>query len=464
MMVRSKLSPKSTSAAASAKKAIPASLSLDDFDPRNPATLGKPALKPTWARIRLAVLLSILIPLAVFGYYHNRRTTAQSKIAKALENWDNGAAIREIKALEKGTGLTAESAFLRSRAYRHLGDDIAFAQFSELARQLGYSEEKVKNERLLRDLHLGLVDDTEGALARAMAAPGAELEEIGPAVVYGLLSKLSFPEVNQFLEFWSEQNPDSPWVPFFRGMMSMAGRDTVSAIQSFESCALSHPDFVPVYGQMGAAYLKARDYEKVLPPIQRYLRSVPEDLDAYSVQAGALVNLDRGDEVIELLNPLVQTGKATVDMKTTLARVYSAREEWAKVVEILSSVASLWPEDVRTANLLSQAHQALGNEEDAARFAKIAQEGQPDLQSVDQRVSRILSGVDRTVEKHYELGHILLHKQSREEGLQWLSSALAIDATYLPAHEDLVMYFNRTNRPELAARHQRYINLRRGSQ
>ena len=150
-------------------------------------------------------------------------------------------------------------------------------------------------------------------------------------------------------------------------------------------------------------------------------------------------------------------------MKTILARVYLTREQWPQVVDALSSVAALWPEDVRTANLLSQAHQALGNEQEATRFSKVAQDGQPDIQSIDQRVNRVLSGADKTADKHYEIGHILLHKQSREEGLQWLSSALAIDPTFLPAHEDLVLYFNRTNQPELAARHQRYINRRRGT-
>jgi tetratricopeptide (TPR) repeat protein len=247
-------------------------------------------------------------------------------------------------------------------------------------------------------------------------------------------------------------------------MLSLANRDTVASIEAFESCVKEHSDFVPAYGQLGSAYLKARNYESVIPPIQRYLSSVPEDMDATAVLASALVNLDRGDEVVTLLVPLFESGKANDDMKTILARVYVAREEWEKVIDTLSSVASLWPEDVRTANLLAQAHQALGHDVDAERYAKIAQDGQPDLQSIDQRLSKILSGVDNTVEKHFEVGHILLHKHSREEGLQWLSSALAIDATYLPAHEDLVLYFNRTNQSELAARHQRYINLRRGTQ
>ncbi len=460
-MVRSK--QKSRSARLTPPESFAKSVSLDDFDPLNPKTVQKTAINPTWARVRLAILLGILIPLTVFGYNHNRQNSLRLRIQRSLDSYDNRAALRDIKTLERRIGLTGETAFLRSRAYRRLGEDVPFAQFSELARQLGYSEEKIKNEKLLRDLHLGSVDNLQESIALAMIAPDADLEEIGPAVVYGMLGKLDFVGVNRFLESWSLENSNSPWIPFFKGMMSIAGRDMKGALQSFEDCVKAHPSFVPAYGQLGAAYLRSRENEKAIAPTRRYLQSVPEDMDAVSVLANALLNLDRGDEVIELLNPLVESGKATVEMRTILARLYQSREEWNKVIDTLSSVALLWPEDVRIANLLSQSHQALGNEQDAVRYSKVAQDGQQDVQSIDQRLSKILSGQDRTAEKHYELGHILMHKQSREEGLQWLGSALTIDATYLPAHEDLVLYFNRINQPELAARHQRYINLRRGT-
>ncbi len=433
--------------------------SLDDHD-----VPPKPPLKPSWVKLRLSILLMILVPLSIFGYFQNRYTTAQLKISKALTNWDNRQAVLEIKELEKRTGLTSETAFLRSRAYRHLGDDIAFAQFSEIAKQLGYPDAKLQSEKLLREIQLGNVPDIESSLATSMAAPDAELSEIGPAVIYGLLGRLDFGGVNQFLAFWSEQEPQSPWLPFFQGMLQIANRDTAASIESFEACVRENPDFIPVYAQLGAAYSKARDFENAITATRRYLESNPADLESVAVLANSLVSLDRGDEVVALLLPLIESGRATVDMKLILGRVYIAREQWTNVVDTLSSVAAVWPEDVRTANLLSQAHQALGNEAEAERFATIAEAGQPDVQSIDQRVSRLLGGVDNTAEKHYELGHILLHKQSREEGLQWLSSALAVDETYLPAHEDLVIYFNRTNQPELAARHQRYINRRRGTQ
>jgi tetratricopeptide (TPR) repeat protein len=462
-MVRSKLKSRSTKGPGPVEP-VPKSMTLDDFDPLTATKNQKPAIKPTWARIRLVMLLGVLVPLTIFGYNQNRQTTSRLRIQRYLEAWDNRAALREIKLLEKRDGLTGETAFLRSRAYRHLGEDVPFAQFAELARQLGYPAEKVENEKLLRQLHLGNTENLQESIARAMIAPDAELEEIGPAVIYGLLGKLDFANVNLFMESWDQENANSPWIPFFKGMISLAVRDNQAAIKSFEDCSKDHPNFVPVYGQLGVAYLRSREHEKVIAPVRRYLASVPEDLDALSTLSNALLSLDRGDEVIELLTPLVESGKATIVMRLILARLYQTREEWSKVIDTLSSVAILWPEDVSIANILSQAHQALGNEQDAVRYSKIAQDGQPDVQSIDQRLSRILSGQDKTAEKHYELGHVFLHKQSREDGFQWLTSALTLDATYLPAHEDLVIYFNRNNQPELAARHQRFINLRRGTQ
>jgi tetratricopeptide (TPR) repeat protein len=463
LMVRSKTNLKSRSNAAVLSPDVIVS-SLDDYDRPDPRKAVKPTVHHHWAWVRMAFLLAILIPLAVFGYFRNQYTSSMSRIQKSLNMWDDRAALQELKRLEKRSGLTAETAFLRARAYRHLGDDIAFAQFVELARQLGYPDAKVQTEKLLRDTQLGIVDDIDSAMANVMAMPDPELNEIGPAVTYGLLGKLQFTTVDAFLKFWLEQDPETPWVPLFRGMLSLSNRDGESAVQVLEQCAKKNPDFLPVYRQLASAYSLSRDSERAVFSLQRYLKSAPEDLDAIGVLAGSLSTLERGAEVVALVEPLVESGKATIELKSVLARVYISQNQPQKVVELLGNVAALWPEDVRIANLLAQAHQALGNNADAERFAQVAEAGQADVQSIDNRLARLLASADTAAEKHYELGHIFLHKQSRDDGVHWLNSALAVDPNYLPAHEDLVIYFTRSNQSQLAARHQRFINLRRGTQ
>jgi len=110
-------------------------LTLDDLDPKQNSVKVRLANRASgWSSLRLAILLAILIPLAIFGYFKNRQTTSMNRIQKALSMWDDRNAISEIKQVEQRNGLSAQTAFLRARAYRHLGDDIAFAQFSAIAR------------------------------------------------------------------------------------------------------------------------------------------------------------------------------------------------------------------------------------------------------------------------------------------------------------------------------------------
>jgi tetratricopeptide (TPR) repeat protein len=425
---------------------FPILLTLDDLDPKvAQEKLAQSKSNSRWSSIRLAILVAILIPLAIFGYFRNRHTTSMQRIQMSLSMWDDPSALREIKKLEKNGGLSGESAFLRARAYRHMGDDVAFSQFAGIAKQLGYPEEKIATERLLREIQVGAVPNMDTAVAQVMATADPDLADA-------------------FLKFWSDNDPNTPWVDFFRGMLSLSGRDAEKATELLERCARTYPEFVPVYRQLASAYMQSRDSERAVLALERFLKSNPEDLDAIGVLGTALVNLDRVDQVTQLIEPLIESGKATIDMRLVLARIYNSKSDPKKVVDILSSVAALWPEDVRISNLLSQAHQALGNTAESDRFAKVAEAGQADVQSIDGRLARLLSGTDRQAQQHYELGHILLHKQSREDGLYWLNLALSIDETFLPAHEDMVIYFNRTNKPELAARHQRYINLRRGVQ
>jgi tetratricopeptide (TPR) repeat protein len=444
---------------------FPVLLTLDDLDPKAAKNTKAEAKRSSgWSSVRLAILLAILIPLAIFGYFRNRYTTSIQRIEKSLAMGDDQEALKEIKKLEKNSGLTAESAFLRARAYRHIGDDVAFSQFASIAKQLNYPEDKISTERLLREIQVGNVPNMDISIAEVMSVAEPDLEQIGPAIVYGRLGKLEFEKADAFLKFWSDTDPKTPWIDFFRGMLALSGRDADKSIELFENCARSYPDFVPVYRQLASAYLQARDPQRAVLALERYLKSNKDDLDAIGVLGTALFNLDRVDQVVELFEPLIESGKATIEMRIVLARIFSAKNEHKKVVDTLSSVAALWPEDVRVANLLSQAHQALGNTAESDRFAKAAEAGQADVQSIDGRLARLMSGTDRQAQQHYELGHILLHKQSREDGLYWLNLALSLDESFLPAHEDMVIYFNRINKPELAARHQRYINLRRGVQ
>lgn len=413
--------------------------------------------KSNGSRIRLLALLAILIPLAGYTYVHRTYTSAISKIQKSLAVWENERAIQEIKSIENQFGQTGETSFLTARAYRHLGDGNGFRRKTESAKQLGFPLKKINNEVLLLQAQLGMLANVESQMGKIMQEPDTEFEEAATALVYSLLTKQDFTAVVAFLAIWEKNEPKSPWVPLFGSMLALSRRDWKLAQSLLEPAVQANPEFVPFYLHLGSAYSGQLESEKAANAFRRYLQSMPGDPETILKYSVALNKLGKPEEALSQLAPLLESGKANTEMQLQAAKIYLETNQSQKCIDVLSRAASLWPEDVAMASTLSQAYQQLGNEEAAERYAKIADAGQPDVQSVDGTLFKLISNPEKTAEECYQLGHILLHKQSRENGISWLETALRIDPNYLPAHQDLALYYTRTGQTNLAAIHQRFI-------
>lgn len=418
-----------------------------------------------WPRVRLAVLVIVLIPLAVFGYFRMQYTNAVGTIRKSLTNYDDYTALQHIKELESRDGITAESSFLRARAYRHLGEDMLFMQHIELASQLGFPQKVLSSEQLLRDAQLGFLGtEVFDKLTPLLEGTEVEFEEVSAAIVYGLLDGNRIDQVFPVLKLWQTQDPKSVWIPYFYGMLAQYQRDWKRSLTAFEEAKKLNPDFVPLYRQLGFSYQTLQEHEKAIEYFELYRTKIPSDMDVTSNLITSLISVDRKQDALQLIEPLVESNKATIAMRQNLAAIHLDNDEPQKAIDVLGNIATLWPEDVSTANLLSRAHQRLGNEEPAAKFSAIAESGQKDLQTVDGRIGQLQNPELDTAENNYLIGHILLHKKSREEGVQWLKIAVNRDPKFVRAYEDLVIFFSRTNQAELAAQYQSIVNGLRGTQ
>jgi Tfp pilus assembly protein PilF len=145
-------------------------------------------------------------------------------------------------------------------------------------------------------------------------------------------------------------------------------------------------------------------------------------------------------------------------LRMQIAKLYLDVDRNQKVIEIIEGVAKQWPEDVEVASTLAQAYQRLGDEQRSASYATIADAGQKETVLADRMLFELLSNPNRTAQQCYQLGHLLLHKQSRENGIYWLEAALQIDERFEPAHRDLALYYDRTGQSQLAAVHKRYLS------
>jgi tetratricopeptide (TPR) repeat protein len=210
-------------------------------------------------------------------------------------------------------------------------------------------------------------------------------------------------------------------------------------------------------------FIKTNEHEKAAEAFRKYLQSNPNDSEVVAMLSTSLISMDQKDEGLKLLVPFLESNQATDEMRLTAANIYLERNEPQQAIDILGSISKLWPEDVGVATLMSQANQRVGNIEAAKKFSDIVAAGQPDLQKIDARIGDLQRGIDDTAENNYQLGHILLHKRSREEGIIWLKQAITRDPQYVKAYEDIVVYFTRTNQTEMATRYQQFVNSLKGT-
>lgn len=426
-----------------------------DLDGRAEPSLEPKARKsPAW---RLVLLLLVLIALGLFAYRQSTLRRYDARIERLLASHENHQALVALAYYESQMGRSAKTSLLAARAYRRLKDRVGFERELDQALAEGAPAQSIQKERLLQQAELGLLPDVALQMGKIMEASEGDFEEAAVALTLGLLARQEFDAAVEFLLVWESQTPDSPWIPTFRGMMALSRRDWQLAQRILEPAMQKHGAFVPLYLHLGTAYNGLNESQKAVDAYRRYLESVPEDGDAALKCASALIKVGRSDEAIAMLASWIDRGEASIEMRLLIAKERVEQGDGQEAIALLQRVAELWPEDVAVATTLSQAYQQLGDEPAAQRFAAIADAGTAATQSVDSMLFALLSKPDRTAQECYELGHVLMHKQSRENGVYWLEAALRIDERFEPAHRDLHWYYTQTNQPHLAAVHQRYL-------
>ncbi|MEK0425983.1 MAG: hypothetical protein RJB11_2074 [Planctomycetota bacterium] len=418
--------------------------------------------KSSWQRLRLAVLLAVLGSVAVYAWRTRQWSNGLEVAQRLLHNEENRQAIAALDGLRGRFGDSAQIRLLLAIAYRQLGNKDAFKRQLELGESMGLSAETVQAEELLFDAQLGILDAPEARIANYMEANPQAFDTAARSLVFGLLRNQDTQAVDRFLPLWQTQSPDAPWIPTFRAMMQLTRRDWKNALLEIEPALKKHPGFVPLYLQAGIAYRGDQQLELAESMLDRYLESQPDNAEALLMYSEVLRKLGKATEALDRIEKGIKSlsdpsRQIQPSLTLQIAKLYLDAEQNQKVIDTLDRLSKLWPEDVEIASTLSQAYQRLGDESRSVAYAAIADTGQKQTVLADRMLFELLSNPNRTAQQCYDLGHLLLHKQSRENGLYWLEAALKLDENFTPAHEDLVLYYERIGQRQLAAVHQRYI-------
>jgi len=397
-------------------------------------------------KLRLPFLLGLLALVSVYAWQNMGYRQGIVSVESLLRSEENSKAIAALESLKARFGERADLRHMLARAYRQSGKKEPFERQLELAQGLGLRSETVQAERFLFEAQLGDLESLEARVADFMVSNEPMFDDAARSLVFGLLRNQNSEAVE----------------PTFRGMMRLARRDWKNALLELEPALEKHPDFLPLYLQAGMAYQGDQQFERAEAMLDRFLQSQPDSAEGLLSYSEVLRKLGKAEQALGRIETTLSISDPSKpippSLRLQIAKLYLDVDESQKVIDTLSGLAKLWPEDVEIASTLSQAYQRLGDEQRSASYAAIADTGQKQTVLADGMLFELLSNPNRTAEQCYALGHLLLHKKSRENGIYWLEAALKLDEKFAPAHQDLALYYDRTEQPQFAAVHRRYLN------
>lgn len=413
--------------------------------------------KQAVSRTRLVLLLAILLGLfglAIPRWLYQARIL---EIKQSLAQHDNKLAIEKIDQWELWFGWNAETSLLAARAYRRIADLPSFHRRIERAKEVHGDRTLIRHEENLQKTSMGLVPNLSSQIETMFSERPEDFEETADAIVQGLLLQQDIENALRLLVVWESQSPDSPAVPLYYGVLALRRRDWKLAREKLEPALERHPDFVPYLLQLGIAYSGLGEDQLAADRLERYLQHVPTDTNASIKYADVLIRLGRPEDALRILEPLISAGNGSIDLRLQAGRLYLEQSQPDRTLAVLSGAARAWPEDAAIASAMSRAYALKGDDANAGRFADIAAKSQKELEKADAMYFSMIGKPTASAEECYQLGHLLLHKQSRENGIYWLEAALRLDQKHQGAHRDLAHFYLQTDQPEMAKVHLAYL-------
>jgi tetratricopeptide (TPR) repeat protein len=420
----------------------------------------KPAISTktmsTLERIRLGLLLAVLAGVAFYAFRRYQWTRDTSAIYALLEMEDAATATERLRELETKWGRSGESSFLRARASRYLGDVEQSSLSINAARVFDYDTARLDHEQLLLDVQQTAPSIDGPTIEKVITSYQAAVDENLTALVRGFLRINNMAQASQVLGLWEKEYAESYRLKYMTGVAKLRINDFEGSSTSLKSAYEAEPNFIPLWLEMARMYWRELEPEKSYEFYDKYFQKRPDDGEAEAGRIEALVSMGQYEKVDEYFKSYKDVLDINGRARIFRAQAYEGLDQPEKVIETLEPLIKAWPNDLAANQMLAVAYQSLGNQELAAKHAETSRKSLEEQGKIAALRDRISKNFENPID-HAQLGHILLHVLSREEGIDELYIALSLDPTIRAAHEDMVQFAEVAGNARLAAEHKQAI-------
>ena len=397
------------------------------------------AVNRRWRQVRWLVIALLACALLVWQWRRVWPLFPNWRASIALQNRDTDAANSWLQLAEWGVSDHPETAFLRARCQRRLGDFVGVRRYLEKAHKCGVPRQRLEREQWLTLAQSGRMTESEPQLPVLLGDPQDDVHEICEAYSSGYFRLHRYENALEVINAWLADYPKNSYALLLRARVLHRMHNPFDAEKDLQSAVTISPGLAEAQLEL-ADMLRARKRpEEALSHYDKCLGHAKVATQARIGRCISLKMLGQADTAREQLRQIVQEHPDQAQAAYELGLLELEAGEAQSAVEHLQRVKELSPTNLEARYGLAQALQLCGRRKDA----------EIELAFVDEtwRISEKMQALtDRSqanpadIEVRFELGQILFRIGHDAEGARWLQSVLEISPGHSEARRMLDAY------------------------
>lgn len=388
-----------------------------------------------WGRTRLVATLVCLALLMwqLWPAIPNWRASA------ALHNRDTATAQFWLDAAEVGVRNHPETAFLRARWKRRLGDLAGVRFYLEKAFQCGVAPARLEREQWMTLAQSGQMREAEPHFAKLLGDPGTDIHEICEAYTAGYVRVHRYGDAIKVLDAWLADYPDSSHARLLRGRVLRHLDRAHEAETDLRRAVTLSPKLVDAQFELAQVLRESKRPEEAIEHYDKCLRDQRLADPARIGRSISLKMIGQVEMARGLLRQVVANNPEQADAAYELGLLELEAGDAQAAVEHLQRASKLNPTKLEPRYSLLQALQMCGRREEAEIEKAFVEEARETSERV-QLLSDASQANPADAEIRFKLGELLIRRGRAAEGLSWLQSVLQISPGHAGARELLEHY------------------------
>ncbi|MBN9524257.1 tetratricopeptide repeat protein [bacterium] len=376
----------------------------------------------------------------------------------ALAAYHPEEASDRLAACARVWGSRPEVRLLASRAARQSGDLGAADHELRACEQLqGGASDDTAFEWALTQAAAGNVREVEPYLQKRAEQSPTAAALVWEALAAGYLRVYRTLDAMACAEHWLKREPDNPRALDLRGQIYVTGRGLVRGSDDYRRVLQLDPSRKQTRWRLAVCLIDLGAYDEAAGHLEVFARDAPDDPEVAARLARCYVMTRQGAEARALLD-------AALARHPDHGPCLRARGQVALTADppdleaaegYLRRAAAALPDDYQTNWSLAEAMRQRGKADEAKAQLARAEGVRDRAERMAELRSRKLAEQPLDPALHYEMGTLLLRGPHADVGVQWLTSALALDPDHKPSHAALADHYARTGDPARAADHRR---------